>query len=232
MRGFIIINLVYTLFIFASLPPITTPTDETSFLTMIKKEHDAFTQKQEAKALHEKRIRLEKERLAKIKAIKTKLQALAKKKKIILKQLALAQKEEAHKKKIALEKARKAKIARAKHVLAKIDISQQRMKVYKGDTLLYNWKVSTGRKGHSTPTGHYRPTSMERLHRSRKYNNARMPYSVFFRSGYAVHGTKSVSRLGRRASHGCVRLHTSNAKKFYKLVRKAGRHNTSIRIVN
>jgi len=222
MRGFIVINIIYTLFVFASLPAVTTSTDETPFLTMIKKEHDAFTQRQKAQALREKKIRLGKERLAKIKVIKTKLQALTKQKKIILQQLAQAQK----------EKARKAKIARAKHVLAKIDISQQRMKVYKGNTLLYNWKVSTGRKGHNTPTGCYCPTSLERLHHSRKYNNARMPFSVFFRSGYAVHGTKNLSRLGRRASHGCVRLHTSNAKKFYNLVHKAGRHNTSIRIVN
>ena len=124
------------------------------------------------------------------------------------------------------------KARRSNKVVAKIDISQQRMRVYRGNKLIYNWKVSTGKKGHNTPTGHYKPKSMEKMHYSRKYNNAPMPYSVFFRGGYAVHGTRSVSRLGRRASHGCVRLRTSNAKKLYSLIRKVGRHNSSIKIVH
>ena len=39
---------------------------------------------------------------------------------------------------------------------------------------------------------------------------ARMPYCMFFYRGYALHGSHEV--LGRRDSHGCVRLFTRDAK--------------------
>ena len=58
-----------------------------------------------------------------------------------------------------------------------------------------------------------------------------MPWSVFFHGGYAVHGTTAVRRLGRPASHGCVRLHPANAKIFYKLVQQNGKENTLVSIV-
>jgi len=119
-----------------------------------------------------------------------------------------------------------------KHIFAKIDISKQRMTVYKGGEHLYTWKISTGKNGYHTPTGEYRPIYITRMHYSKKYYNSPMPYSIFFKGGYAIHGTRSVSRLGSRASHGCVRLLTSNAKKLYKLVRKFGKYNTKIEIVN
>ncbi|MFK5977116.1 MAG: L,D-transpeptidase family protein [Sulfurovum sp.] len=116
-------------------------------------------------------------------------------------------------------------------ILATIDISEQRMHVYKGNNLLYKWKVSTGRKGYYTPRGKYSPKYMEKMHYSRKYNNSPMPYSIFFNyTGYAIHGTKSVHRLGRPASHGCVRLHTQNAKLLYRLIQKAGKDNSIIHI--
>jgi lipoprotein-anchoring transpeptidase ErfK/SrfK len=117
-------------------------------------------------------------------------------------------------------------------LLAKIDVSQQKMRVYGGKKLLYSWKVSTGKRGFWTPRGKYKPKYMTKMHYSKKYNNSPMPYAVFFKGGFAIHGTRSVRRLGRPASHGCVRLRTSNAKKFYKLVMQKGRINTLIQIVN
>lgn len=120
--------------------------------------------------------------------------------------------------------------AKAAKVTAKIDISSQRMYVYKNGRRLYSWKVSTGRGRYRTPTGSYRPTVMRRMHYSSKYNNAPMPFSIFFRGGYAIHGTNHISRLGRPASHGCVRLHPRNAATLYRLVKRAGARNTSIRI--
>ena len=59
-------------------------------------------------------------------------------------------------------------------------------------------------------------------------NNAPMPHSIFFRGGYAVHGTNHVRRLGRPASHGCVRLHPRNAAKLFNLVRRNGQRNARI----
>jgi len=130
----------------------------------------------------------------------------------------------------ALEK-KLLKEKKAEELVAKVDVSQQRMKVYRGGKLLHTWKVSTGKKGHRTPKGNYKPGHMTKMHYSKKYNNAPMPYAVFFKGGYAIHGTKSVHRLGRTASHGCVRLRTSNAKKLYKLIRRAGKNNMHIKIV-
>ena len=40
----------------------------------------------------------------------------------------------------------------------------------------------------------------------RKYHMSPMPHSIFFRGGYAIHGTYATGSLGRPASHGCVRL--------------------------
>ncbi|MAY61309.1 MAG: hypothetical protein CML29_03785 [Rhizobiales bacterium] len=119
--------------------------------------------------------------------------------------------------------------AHAARIVAKVDISSQTMTVSQNGVVKYRWKVSTGRKGYGTPTGSYSPKWLSKHHRSRKYNNAPMPYAVFFRGGYAVHGTNQVSRLGRPASHGCIRLETANAAKFFSMVERNGHSN--IRIV-
>lgn len=113
-------------------------------------------------------------------------------------------------------------------VVAKVDLSQQRMNVYVNGVRRYSWRVSTGRGRYRTPTGSWRPKSLKRMHYSRKYDNAPMPYSVFYHGGYAVHGTNQIRRLGRPASHGCVRLHPSNAARLYALVRRYGRRNSRI----
>jgi lipoprotein-anchoring transpeptidase ErfK/SrfK len=67
--------------------------------------------------------------------------------------------------------------------------------------------------------------------RSRKYNNAPMPWSVFFYRGYAIHGTTDIRRLGQVASHGCVRLHPDNARTFYRLVEAYGKKATLVSVV-
>lgn len=107
-------------------------------------------------------------------------------------------------------------------IVAKIDISDQRMQVFVDGEQRHVWKVSTGRRGYYTPRGTYSPYRMHKMWHSRKYNNAPMPHAVFFHKGWAVHGTNAIKRLGRPASHGCVRLHPKNAKAFYHLIKKAG----------
>mgnify|MGYP000459942441 FL=1 len=91
--------------------------------------------------------------------------------------------------------------AEAAKVVAKVDISDQKMRVYINGIPRHSWKVSTGRRGYRTPVGSYRPTRTHKMWHSRKYNMSPMPYSVFFHGGYAVHGTNYVKRLGRPASH-------------------------------
>ena len=112
-------------------------------------------------------------------------------------------------------------------VLASIDLSSQRMNVYVNGIHYHSWPVSTARRGYHTPTGNYRPTRMHVMWRSRKYHMSPMPYSIFFRGGYAIHGTYDLKRLGRRASHGCIRLHPSNARRLFRLVRRYGPRITS-----
>ncbi|NDV85312.1 L,D-transpeptidase family protein [Aurantimonas aggregata] len=113
-------------------------------------------------------------------------------------------------------------------LVAKVDISTQTMTVIQNGKVVYRWPVSTARKGYVTPTGSWRAKRIHRMWHSRKYDMSPMPYSVFYHRGYAIHGTGAVSRLGRPASHGCVRLHTANAKTFYALVRKHGMGNTRV----
>lgn len=115
---------------------------------------------------------------------------------------------------------------------ARIDVSAQRMTVSQYGRVLYTWPVSTARAGYVTPRGNYRPTRLHRMWYSRKYEMSPMPYSVFFRGGYAIHGTNYVKRLGTPASHGCVRLHTANAATFYSLVKQVGPGNTRIVVAN
>lgn len=113
-----------------------------------------------------------------------------------------------------------------------VDLSRQKMQVYVDGEREYTWRVSTARKGYVTPTGRFHPYWLERMHYSEKYDNAPMPYSVFFYKDYAVHGTNSIRRLGRPASHGCIRLHPSNAKKLFDLVEKHGYFHSRIVIVD
>jgi len=115
-------------------------------------------------------------------------------------------------------------------VVAQVDISSQTMRVYVNGSHRYTWRVSTGRRGYRTPTGSYSPKRLARMHYSSKYNNSPMPYSIFFRGGYAVHGTSHVSKLGRPASHGCIRLHTANARTLFNLVRRHGSRSARIKI--
>ena len=113
-------------------------------------------------------------------------------------------------------------------VLAQIDLSSQRMHVYVDGKPTYTWKVSTARPGYRTPTGTYKPYSLARYHRSTIYNGSPMPYSIFFKGGYAIHGTNYVKSLGAPASHGCVRLHTANARELYNLTRAVGPKNMRV----
>ncbi|KQU86163.1 hypothetical protein ASD00_07160 [Ensifer sp. Root31] len=116
----------------------------------------------------------------------------------------------------------------AANLVAKISLSSQTMVVKQNGVVMYRWKVSTARKGYVTPKGSWKAKWLSRNHRSKKYDDAPMPYAVFFNGGYAVHATYDVKLLGRPASHGCVRLHPNNAAEFFALAREHGLKNTRI----
>lgn len=109
----------------------------------------------------------------------------------------------------------------------RVNLSTQSMSVAVDGALRHRWAISTGRLGYVTPNGTYRPQRLHRHWYSRKYGGA-MPYSIFFRGGYAIHGTTEVRRLGRPASHGCIRLHPAHAATLFSLVQANGRAATRI----
>jgi len=113
-------------------------------------------------------------------------------------------------------------------VVAHISLAQQKMTVIVDGVERHRWPVSTARLGKRTPVGSFRPQTLVRMHYSTLYNNAPMPYSIFFHGNYAIHGTTEVKRLGRPASAGCVRLHPDNARMLYGLVREHGMGNVRI----
>jgi lipoprotein-anchoring transpeptidase ErfK/SrfK len=108
--------------------------------------------------------------------------------------------------------------AMASSIVARVDLSEQRMQVFVDGYQRYSWPVSTARRGYRTPVGTFRPQRLEVKWYSRKYHMSPMPHSIFFLGGYAIHGTNVVTRLGTPASHGCVRLHPSNAATLFSLV--------------
>ena len=117
-------------------------------------------------------------------------------------------------------------------LVAKVDISNQTMTITRYGQVMHVWRVSTARRGYITPRGSWRPPRLHKMWYSRKYDMSPMPYSVFFHGGYAIHGTNAVSRLGTPASHGCIRLDTANAAKFYSMVKQVGPGNTRIIVTN
>ncbi|WP_158811925.1 L,D-transpeptidase [Beijerinckia sp. L45] len=106
-------------------------------------------------------------------------------------------------------------------VAVAIDLSHQTMHVT-SSTGTYDWPISSGRSGFSTPGGSYAPTHLEAMHYSHKYHMSPMPHAIFFRGGYAIHGTYASSSLGSPASHGCVRLSPGNAAHLYAMVKAEG----------
>lgn len=121
--------------------------------------------------------------------------------------------------------------ANAANVVAKVDLSAQRMQVFVDGKRRHTWRVSTGKDGWRTKPGAYTPYKMKRYYFSKKWN-MKLPYLVWIgNDGTAIHGTTYASRLGRPASHGCIRLSIANAAKFYKLVERYGMWGTRVEVV-
>jgi hypothetical protein len=122
-----------------------------------------------------------------------------------------------------------ASLAAAKAVVISINKVSQKMTVSVDGDVEYVWPVSTGAAGYTTPSGSFRPFRMEKDHFSKEWDDAPMPHSIFFTGqGHAIHGSYHVKSLGRRASHGCVRLAPANAAKLFALVQKSGMANTRV----
>ncbi|HXD43697.1 MAG TPA: L,D-transpeptidase [Pseudolabrys sp.] len=113
-------------------------------------------------------------------------------------------------------------------LLINVDKSTQRMTVSVDGVPRYVWPVSTGIAKYDTPAGNFTPFRMEKDHFSKEWDDAPMPYSIFFtKMGHAIHGTNHAS-IGRPASHGCVRLSVAHAAKLWDLVKAEGMTHTKV----
>lgn len=118
--------------------------------------------------------------------------------------------------------------ALAQNIQVQIDLSEQEMTVVEKGVPTHVWPVSTARAGKRTPVGTFTPYALERMHYSTLYDNAPMPWSIFFIGNYAIHGTTAVEMLGQPASAGCVRLAPENARVLFEAVQAAGMSETRI----
>jgi lipoprotein-anchoring transpeptidase ErfK/SrfK len=114
-------------------------------------------------------------------------------------------------------------------VLININKARQEMTVFVDGIEKYDWPVSTGRAGYSTPSGTYTATSMNEIWYSKEWDNSPMPHSIFFmKDGHAIHGSYEAKNLGKAVSHGCVRISPENATTLYALVKANGLENTQV----
>lgn len=114
-------------------------------------------------------------------------------------------------------------------VLVTIDKATQKMVVEVDGSTRWVWPVSTGLRSYDTPAGNFRPFRMEADHYSKEWDDAPMPHSIFFTmEGHAIHGSFDTRNLGRRASHGCVRISPQNAEKLFDLIKREGMSNSRV----
>lgn len=107
-------------------------------------------------------------------------------------------------------------------VRVRIDLAAQRLEAVTPEGETVRWKISSGRRGYETPAGTYSVMRMEADHFSDEYDQAPMPYAIFFSPrGLAIHGSYERG-LGRPLSHGCVRLAVPNARQLFGWVEKHG----------
>lgn len=94
-----------------------------------------------------------------------------------------------------------------------ISIPDQKAYVYRGDNLVAVSTVSTGKEGNETPVGIFTILQKKQMHHSNLYDNAPMPFMQRLTwDGVAIHAGRNP---GFPASHGCIRVPTSFAKKLF-----------------
>ncbi len=98
-----------------------------------------------------------------------------------------------------------------------IDLLTQTAYAYRGEQLVGASSISSAKTGKVTPLGFWSVQEKRRFYRSRKYDNAPMPFMQRLDEyGIALHGGVNP---GYPASHGCVRLPMKFAEKLYALTK-------------
>lgn len=95
-------------------------------------------------------------------------------------------------------------VAPAGPLLVYVDLSTQRATVYRNGVRIAVSTVSSGKPGHTTPTGVFTILQKDANHHSSSYNNAPMPFTERLTwDGIALHAG---GLPGYPESHGCVHL--------------------------
>lgn len=124
-------------------------------------------------------------------------------------------------------------------VFIDVNKSSQMAQLFVEGSFVGEWKVSTGMAGYTTPNFDTHPNGRiynaytSSTYPGGDYNGlGNMPYAVFIRGGFAIHGTVAANwpYLGSRASHGCIRLHPDHGYYFNRMVRKYGISGTWITV--
>ena len=98
-----------------------------------------------------------------------------------------------------------------------VDLLTQMAYVYRGDKLLGASTMSSAKTGHVTPYGFWTILEKRPFYRSKKYDNAPMPWMQRIDDyGIAFHGGVNP---GYPASHGCMRLPMKFAEKLYAVTK-------------
>ena len=98
-----------------------------------------------------------------------------------------------------------------------VDLLTQMAYAYRGETLVGASTLSSAKRGMVTPLGFWKVLEKRRTYRSRKYDNAPMPFMQRIDEyGIAFHGG---ANPGYPASHGCMRLPMPFAEKLFGLTK-------------
>ncbi|MEM7156512.1 MAG: L,D-transpeptidase family protein [Myxococcota bacterium] len=104
-----------------------------------------------------------------------------------------------------------------------VDLSQQVLALRRGGEVEFVTLISSGNWKHATPRGIFRLESKwafadmrSRAGDDDTYYVEGVPWAMYFRGRYALHGTFWHNRFGRRTSHGCINLSAHDARYVYE----------------
>lgn len=124
-----------------------------------------------------------------------------------------------------------------------VSIAEQLAYVYVDGDLKVGYPVSTGKDGHDTDDFEGHPYAVHPgYHRSTLYpqgdyfdpvtgeNLGNMPYAIMFNGPEGIHGTpkSNFAKIGRQASHGCVRMYPEFALELNRAILQVGKNQTWI----
>lgn len=99
-----------------------------------------------------------------------------------------------------------------------VDISDQTLTAWQGDTPVLKTQVSTGKPGHETVTGTFYVRNKLRYEHmvGPDYDTPDVPWTMYFYAGYAIHGAYWHNNFGRPVSHGCVNMRVNEAEALFQ----------------